>query len=112
MLRKFGPSAEDHYAGRKPEFITMSRRPGIGHRWIEMYKSDVYPYDEVVIRGGKRCKPPRYYDNFLCLTDPEAYAKLKASREIPESVPDSRLADIELCKQAICKTQLLRRYEA
>lgn len=47
--------------GRVPEYMTMSRNPGIGAGWIDKYKSDVFPDDEVIIRGGIRCKPPRYY---------------------------------------------------
>lgn len=50
-----------HYAGRKPEFLLMSRRPGIGASWFSRYGSDVYPRDEVVVRGVP-CRPPRYYD--------------------------------------------------
>lgn len=45
----------------KPEFVTMSRRPGIGRGWIEQYPHDVYPEDEVVV-AGRKYRPPRYYD--------------------------------------------------
>ena len=41
----------------------MSRKPGIAYDWFRRYSSDVYPNDFVVIRGGVKCKPPRYYDN-------------------------------------------------
>lgn len=44
----------------KPEFITMSTKPGIGRAWIDEYKSDVYPSDFVVLDGEKRAVP-RYY---------------------------------------------------
>ena len=36
-----GERAEAHYAGRKPEYTTMSRRPGIGDAWLKQYASDV-----------------------------------------------------------------------
>lgn len=55
-----GPSADAHYQGRVPEFSLMSRRPGIGAGWFDKFKSDVFPSDEVVVRG-KAAKPPRYY---------------------------------------------------
>lgn len=48
----------------KPEFVCMSRRPGVGSDWFDKWKSDVYPADEVVF-DGKRFRPPRYYDNKL-----------------------------------------------
>lgn len=54
--------AEDHYQGRKPEFITMSRRPGIASGWFDRFHSDVYPKDFVTIHDGMRCRPPKYYD--------------------------------------------------
>jgi len=38
-----GDDAEKYYEGRKPEYVTMSRRPGIAHSWFEKFKSDVSP---------------------------------------------------------------------
>jgi len=49
-----------HYEGRKPEFLLMSRRPGIGKSWFEKFDTDVFPSDEIVVRG-RVGKPPRYY---------------------------------------------------
>lgn len=46
---------------RKPEYTTMSRRPGIGKNWIDKYMGDVYPRDFVVHKGQKM-RPPKYYD--------------------------------------------------
>lgn len=60
-----GPTAAEHYNGRTPEYATMSRRPGIGSSWLAKYKSDVYPNDTIIIRGGIKCRPPRYYDDQL-----------------------------------------------
>jgi len=48
----------------EPEFATMSRRPGIGAGWFAKYGSEVYPSDEVIVRG-RACRPPRYYDERL-----------------------------------------------
>ena len=51
--------------GRKfrvpPEFITMSRRPGLGSAWMERYgASDVEPHDQVILDGAGY-KIPRFY---------------------------------------------------
>lgn len=46
----------------QPEYVTMSRRPGIASGWFDKFQSDVYPHDYVVVRGHK-CRPPRFYDN-------------------------------------------------
>lgn len=74
MKKQTGENAEDHYMrwdpltgegkGVKPEYCTMSRKPGIGYNWLQKYKSDVYPHDYVVINGHK-VRPPRYYDTLL-----------------------------------------------
>ena len=74
LNKKTGPEAHDHYTrintetGEefhvRPEFTTMSRREGIGSKWLQKYKTDVYPSDEV-IHEGKRFRPPRFYDEKL-----------------------------------------------
>lgn len=68
MKKATGPLAKERYGDRRPEYVTMSRRPGIGSKWFERFASDVYPSDEVV-HEGKRFRPPRYYD--LKLSAPE-----------------------------------------
>lgn len=75
-----GPEAANHYDGRKPEFVTMSRRPGIGKAWFEKFRSDVFPHDRVVVRG-KQMKPPKYYLSELEKEDPAAHAAIKAERK-------------------------------
>lgn len=75
-----GKNAADHYGERLPEFITMSRRPGIARDWFEKYCDDVYPKDEVVVRHGLICKPPRYYDKIFDLTNADLLIKIKAKR--------------------------------
>lgn len=65
----------------KPEYVTMSRQPGIGKTWIDKYMSDVYPHDQVVVRG-KISRPPKYYDQQYELIDPEGYKKMKIARAI------------------------------
>jgi hypothetical protein len=84
-----GPPAADHYqhinsetgeiSSLKPEYTTMSRRPGIGRAWYEKFKDDVYPDDFVIMRG-KKMKPPKYYDRILEETHNEYYGTLKAKR--------------------------------
>lgn len=75
-----GDPAEAHYAGRTPEFVHMSRRPGIGATWYDRYKSDVYPLDECIM-NGKYMLPPPFYDKLLEKTDPSLHARIKRTRE-------------------------------
>lgn len=71
----------------KPPYITMSRRPGLGARWLEKYKSDVYPCDEVII-NGKQGRPPAYYDRLLERDDPKLHQTLKVRRRLAGSKHD------------------------
>lgn len=75
-----GKMADSHYEGKVPEYVTMSRRPGIARNWIESFKDDVYPSDFVVIRNGIKCRPPRYYDSIYDLQDPDSFATIKSQR--------------------------------
>lgn len=63
----------------KPEYVTMSRRPGIGQPWLKRFKTDVYPHDYVVANGAKS-RPPRYYDLQLEVQDPDTLEKIKRTR--------------------------------
>lgn len=68
MKKITGDLAADHYEGREPEFVNMSRRPGIGAPWLEKYGSEVYTHDSVIVRGIE-ARPPRFYDNKYELVD-------------------------------------------
>ena len=57
----------------------MSRRPGIGHGWYERFASDVYPSDEVIIKG-RSMRPPRYYDKLYEAEFPLDFEYLKRIR--------------------------------
>jgi len=65
----------------QPEFVRMSRRPGIGKPWLNKYFNDVFPQDIVYIRGGLKCQPPKYYLSQLELQNPEQYLEIKSKRE-------------------------------
>ena len=67
----FGKGADEYYQGRRPEYVTMSRRPGIGAAWLQKYASDVYNQDKCIIRGNKSCRPPKYYDKVVNEMYPE-----------------------------------------
>ena len=61
---------------KEKEYVTMSRRPGIGRDFFLDFKNDIYPKDFIVI-GGVKYKPPRFYDNML---DDVALRQIKSSR--------------------------------
>ena len=77
----------------KPEYTTMSRNKGIGKKWIEKYKTDVYPRDLIVIKN-KKMRPPRFYDSHYEITDPQQHKQMKydrakkAKRRAADNTPD------------------------
>lgn len=86
-----GAKADEHYQGRKPEFLLMSRGGrggrGIGHSWFEKFASDVYPADAVIV-SGREARPPRYYDGLLEEHDPALAETIKSKRVLEASVLD------------------------
>lgn len=89
-----GKKAESHYEKINketgevvkivPEYITMSRRPGIARAWFEKFKDDVYPSDFVIIRNNIKCKPPKYYDKIydeMTLDETNGYRVITGYKE-------------------------------
>lgn len=120
-----GPRAPSHYTridpvtgeifDLKPEYATMSRRPGLGYPHLERYFNEIYPRDMCVSRGHPS-KPPRFYDRMLEKLDPSLYAEVKDNRECALALSPShdrtpeRLAVRETVKLAQIG-HLCRRYE-
>jgi hypothetical protein len=85
-----GDLAKSHYEvitddgeviDRVPEFNHMSLKPGIGAKWLEKFRTDVFPRDYVVINGVKT-KPPKYYDTLFEREDPGTFSEIVAQREL------------------------------
>ena len=56
-----GKRKEAYYGNRSPEFLVMSRRPGLGTGWLEKYGNVMFDRDFVITEGGKRVGIPRFY---------------------------------------------------
>lgn len=89
-----GAQADEHYNGREPEFVRMSRRPGIGSAWLDLYKNDVYPHDYIVIRDGLKVKPPKYFDKLFEAVAPDEMSMIKELRSVAGY--ESLIKDLEL----------------
>lgn len=73
LKKAYGAAARERYenlvdprtgevTARRPEFVVMSRRPGIGAWWYQKFGGDVLPGD-FAVADGKPYKVPRYYWN-------------------------------------------------
>lgn len=87
--RVTGDAASEHYywtdysTGEihclKPEYATMSRRPGIARVWYDKFSDDLFPHDYVVL-NGRKCPVPRYYDGLLQISRPYLFDAVKEAR--------------------------------
>jgi hypothetical protein len=121
MKKVTGPDADEHYQvvhpgtgeviQRKPEYVTMSRRPGIAKAWYDQYSSDCFPKDYISFEGRK-LRPPRYYTSQFEVTDPDLIDSLKRKRKVSayhrrdNNTPD-RLKVREVCHES--RIQSLKR---
>lgn len=106
--RRINTDTGEEYFVRS-EYITMSRRPGIGDRWYEKFGNEVFPSDEVIIQGKKQ-RPPLYYHRKLDEKS-ETYRSVREKRlsavanrraentperlQVRETVQRARLGDLE-----------------
>lgn len=68
-----------YYGEKHEEYITMSRRPGIGQSWYDNFKRDIFPSGFVVI-NGRKLKIPKYYDSRFELDNVFMYGSIKGER--------------------------------
>ena len=74
------------YKGTKivPEFVTMSRRPGIGLNWLLSHDVCYANFLENYIstpEGSRPLSPNRYFDSYIEKIDPEAFKEMKEVRK-------------------------------
>lgn len=66
-----------------PEMARMSLKPGIGAKYFEKYKREIYyARDGIVSKGGQTLKPPRYYDKLLIKQDQKQYTQIETDRQL------------------------------
>lgn len=94
---------------RAPEFVQMSRRPGIGADWYNRNSGDLFPFDRA-ISEGRAYKVPRYYsDKFFSEGDglqveavKEArYERARKQRDAGESTPERRAVREEYAERKV-----------
>lgn len=59
--RQNGKTTSD---GRVPEFIVMSRRPGLGTGYFDRFRDEIISHDSIIVNGYPNALP-RYYDSKL-----------------------------------------------
>jgi len=76
--------------GDPDTFNLMSRRPGIGHTWLERFKSDLLVTNTVTIEGREYPVPKRYLE-----WEPDFLKSVKLERQLiaqeTPRLPDGKL---------------------
>lgn len=126
VMKKLKGKIEDekyYENGMVPEFVRMSRRPGIGIDYFKEHMQEMYKNDEIILAGHAEkiqpVKPPKYYDRMFKDLEPKKMDEIKAIRKriAEESTKmknlNTDLTESErLCveeKQKLCKWQTLAR---
>lgn len=96
------------YHSVRPEFAVMSRRSGIGSRYVDQFKSDFYPSGYLVLNGVKQ-SPPQFYVSKL--TEKEQQRLKRQARKLSLKNKPHTTTERRLAKAAVrdARIQRLRR---
>lgn len=67
----------------KPEFTTMSRRPGIGKTWFDKHKGDLRK--DFITLNGVKMRPAKFYDAQFEKEEYHTYEKIKEERKAQQA---------------------------
>ena len=67
---------------KTPPFAKMSLKPGIGARWLNKYRKDVYQHDQLITSKGETKRPPVYYDKLQKKHNIEQWEATAHQREL------------------------------
>ena len=68
------------YQGKMREFMTTSRRPGLGNEYVHRYYKDIFNNGYIVFGKGYKAPIPRYYVNELKNIDENFYNCYKVDK--------------------------------
>lgn len=66
-----------------PEFSMMSTHPGIGRQYYDDHRDEIYSTQAINIstpKGGRKIRPPAYYDRLYDIECPDESAEIKETR--------------------------------
>lgn len=88
-----------------PEFSMMSTHPGIGRQYYDDHKEQIYQNQEIYVStksGGRKIRPPAYYDRLYDIDCPDQMAEIKELRlELAEARNRARLSRTDLTEDEL-----------
>jgi hypothetical protein len=85
-----GDLADDHYRGLQPEFIRVSKMPGLGRDFLESNRDSIYEADCIRV-GDKDYFIPKKFDEWTSEDCPDFWQAVKARRVLRRA---ERLQDV------------------
>lgn len=100
MKKLNGPEAQFYSDFNiEPPFSLMSRKPGIARQWYEDHPG-MFDYEYISVKtptGGKKFRPPKYFDKLFDIDEPEKSAEIKAIRQkMAEEAKKAKLSKTSL----------------
>lgn len=100
MKKLNGPEAKFYSDfSLEPPFSLMSRKPGIARQWYEDHP-DCYDFEYINVStptGGRKFRPPRYFDKLYDIDEPEKMAAIKLTRQkMAEASKKAKLSSTSL----------------
>lgn len=84
MKKALGLSAAEYAQFNiEPEFVRMSRKPGIGKQFYEDHKDELYTFGEVnvqTLKGGRTIRASSYFDRLYDLENHDHLMEIKTRR--------------------------------
>lgn len=105
VLKKQKGAAADVYEryNYEPEFVVMSRKPGIARNYFDEHKDDIYAFDHISIptpSGGHKIRPCRYYDKLYDIDEPDKMFAIKEQRkQIGDDMQKLKLSQTDMSYQ-------------
>ena len=98
----YGSESKDYYLnmGILPEKCVMSKKPAIGMKYYEEHKEEIYKKDNIQLKNGRNCKPPRYFDKLFDLEHIHSKPLSDAeSEEIEETTEKAESEELKAIKR-------------
>ena len=112
MKKRKGKDADEYERFNiVPEFVRMSRKKGIGYQYYVDHKDDIYERDEIILKDGKKFKPPKFFDDMYEVDCPEKFQEVKDNRikcaQISDNVKEQLFGDkyIRLSREEVSKNK-------
>lgn len=77
-----GKKANTYYElGQQKPFACMSLKPGLGDKYYQEHKNEIWRQGYIQCTNGKKAQIPRYYEKIMEAENPERLWRIKANRQ-------------------------------